>query len=53
MANKALGLLRLVFKYVTRSVFDKVYKMYVRPDLDRAFPEKHRAGGEDDNVPTP
>ena len=33
-ANKGLGLLRFLSKYVTRSVLDKVYKMYVRPHLD-------------------
>ena len=33
-ANKGLGLLRFLSKYVTRPVLDKMYKMYVRPHLD-------------------
>ena len=33
-ANKGLGLLRFLSKYITRPVLDKVYKMYVRPHLD-------------------
>ena len=34
MANKGLGLLRFLSKYITRPVLDKIYKMYVRPHLD-------------------
>ena len=33
-ANKGLGLLRFLSKYITRPVLDKIYKMYVRPHLD-------------------
>ena len=33
-ANKGLGMLRFLSRYVDRRVLDQIYKMYVRPHLD-------------------
>ena len=33
-ANKGLGLLRVLSRYTTRPVLDKMYKMHVRPHID-------------------
>ena len=34
IANKGLGMLRFLSRYVDRRVLDHVYKMYIRPHLD-------------------
>ena len=34
IANKGLGMLRFLSRYVGRRVLDHVYKMYIRPHLD-------------------
>ena len=33
-AQKAIGVIRFISKYVTREVLDQMYKLYVRPHLD-------------------
>ena len=33
-ARKGIGIIRFLFKYVSRDVLDQIYKLYVRPHLD-------------------
>ena len=33
-ANRGIGVIKFVFRYVTRDVLDQMYKLYVRPHLD-------------------
>ena len=33
-ARRGIGMIRYLFKYVSRDVLDQIYKLYVRPHLD-------------------